>query len=576
MGGISNGIGQILAGVLRTTRLGACAGAMVVFGAAPSLAEQHDPGTLGQDRIEIREALAQARAAGLSGEVETAIAIVDGLLERSPDLEPRERLRALSLMTNLLVVYDRFEEGFGYFRAALDLAPDVEDLAMRADTYSVAAELHHRIGESSTAADYAERALALADRGNHVRQRCIALERLGRAQASLELHDPAMRSLRDSATACDESSEEVFAGLARLGLAKLATERGDEDVAGPLLREAIRRFQAHGYAAGVLEARTLQARRALADGDAERALGLLDTDRNPLEGIGDHATRAEAHRILADAHRALGQEARAARHLRAALKEREEKSSRQRAMRLALLLAGQDRDDRSQEISMLRERNRAMQLERESRQQGNLGLLYAGTGIAGAGLLLFFVLFQTARDQRRFRRLSQQDGLTGLHNHTSFFERALQAFEKSLATSTPFTLVIADIDLFKQVNDRHGHLVGDAILRRVGSRFREAFGENVILGRLGGEEFGAALPGSDVDDAVARIEHLRAIVNRRRESEDEPEITLSFGVAERGSESSLDLLYSRADQALYDAKEAGRNRVITVARMNLTPSPYLT
>ncbi|MFN2333813.1 MAG: diguanylate cyclase, partial [Wenzhouxiangellaceae bacterium] len=86
-----------------------------------------------------------------------------------------------------------------------------------------------------------------------------------------------------------------------------------------------------------------------------------------------------------------------------------------------------------------------------------------------------------------------------------------------------------------------------------------------ILGRLGGEEFGVALIDCDVDQAVARIEHLRAILNTQRDRDIQPWVTLSFGVAERSIERSLDALYARADQALFDAKDAGRNRVVTLS-----------
>jgi diguanylate cyclase (GGDEF)-like protein len=237
-----------------------------------------------------------------------------------------------------------------------------------------------------------------------------------------------------------------------------------------------------------------------------------------------------------------------------------------------------DLDNRSREaeLELLRARNNAIRLARSNDRQDEIAAYWAGSGALLAALLLCVVVFQTARDRKRFRELARLDGLTGLVNHTRFFELAQQGFQRARQSRGRFVLIIADIDLFKRINDEHGHLVGDAVLRRVGARFLEAFGKEAVIGRLGGEEIGVALTDCDMDTALARIEHLRAILNRRRADDAEPEITMSFGVAELRREKTLDTLYAHADQALYDAKDAGRNRVVTVSPVDFGNAAFVT
>ncbi len=245
-------------------------------------------------------------------------------------------------------------------------------------------------------------------------------------------------------------------------------------------------------------------------------------------------------------------------------------------MRLTLLLSDLDDRARASELELLRARNDAILLARSNDRKDNIAAWWAGSAALAAALLLFVLVFRTGRDRQRFRELARLDGLTGLVNHTRFFELATQGFQRARQNHGQFVLIIADIDLFKRVNDEHGHLVGDAVLRRVGARFIEAFGKEAVVGRLGGEEIGVALTDCDLDTALARIEHLRAILNRRRADDAEPEITMSFGVAELRREKSLDSLYAQADQALYDAKDAGRNRVVTVSTIDLSRPVFVT
>lgn len=529
-----------------------------------------------EPRQVVRFTLLQARAAALERDSARAIDLLDALLADRSTLDADQELRALNLATNLLVVEDRFEAGFDYFREALDLAPGVAAAAMRADTFSVAAEFHARIGEYATAIEYANLALDQVSREESPRTHCIALERRARARLGLEQLERAVADYRTAVDLCQSIPDLLFAGISRIGLAAGLRERGIVEEAESNLRRAIEMLARSGFVDGELEARYRLADLLLDRGRVDEATQVMEPAVGWIDTVGSHAIRAGAMRVQARIAESEGDERSVYEYSRRAIEFTQQQAARIRHMRFTLLMSAQDDRARERELELLRSQNALAELDSESRRQEELALTMGAFGAVVAGVLLLALLIKAARDRQQFQRLSQRDGLTGLYNHTRFFELAQQAFQRARQNAMPFSLIVADIDLFKQVNDEYGHLVGDSVLERIGSRLRSAFQSDAIIGRLGGEEFGIALIDCDIDTAVARIEHFRAMLNRRRSEEDEPAITMSFGVAELSRERSLDVLYAHADQALYDAKDAGRNRVITVARINLTGGEFVT
>lgn len=157
--------------------------------------------------------------------------------------------------------------------------------------------------------------------------------------------------------------------------------------------------------------------------------------------------------------------------------------------------------------------------------------------------------------------LALTDPLTGLLNRRAFDREAQAHCNGTRACS----LLIADIDHFKSVNDVHGHLFGDKVLVAVALALKNTLVGRGIAARIGGEEFAMLLPGVSVAGAVELAEALRATVERghiRRGENDTPgKVTISLGVAALQSGEAFETLLARADRALYDSKEGGRNRV---------------
>lgn len=187
------------------------------------------------------------------------------------------------------------------------------------------------------------------------------------------------------------------------------------------------------------------------------------------------------------------------------------------------------------------------------------------------------VLFVFSSDLTgRLRGMAQRDQLTGLHNRHGSVELGDKAFEQARQTRRPLSVIVADIDHFKQVNDSFGHAGGDIVLESIAERFDQQRGGRNVVARLGGEEFLLILPNKPEPTAAEIAEALRT------EIEDTPvtvgerslSITASFGVASLLSDDrNIESLIARADRAMYRSKYQGRNRVSVAKTSDETFSP---
>lgn len=168
-------------------------------------------------------------------------------------------------------------------------------------------------------------------------------------------------------------------------------------------------------------------------------------------------------------------------------------------------------------------------------------------------------------ERRRLQKHAVIDELTGLHNRR-WFEEAMQksvsCFERD---GQPFSMLMLDIDRFKEINDTHGHQAGDAVLRQMSSIIGQGLRPHDKAARYGGEEFAVILPATNLQQATVVAERLRAAVENHpfavQGSQREPAATISVGMAQIGIGDSGEDLVRAADQALYRAKQAGRNQV---------------
>ena len=180
-----------------------------------------------------------------------------------------------------------------------------------------------------------------------------------------------------------------------------------------------------------------------------------------------------------------------------------------------------------------------------------------------------FLLMQKERADYLAQQLASRDPLTGAFNRRTFVDLSEKQLARAQRLDAPLSIVLLDVDHFKSVNDRHGHLVGDGVLKRFADVVRDLLRREDVFARYGGEEFCLLLPDVPGPGPVALAGRIRKAVAKESFVVDGIEIplTVSAGVAARIDEGpeGLDTLIARADEALYMAKNRGRNRVAAVS-----------
>lgn len=212
--------------------------------------------------------------------------------------------------------------------------------------------------------------------------------------------------------------------------------------------------------------------------------------------------------------------------------------------------------------------HRNYEIELQKKDGTNIPVNISATTVRDKkGKFLFSFAFikdisENKKIQERLQELAQTDRLTGVKNRLKLEEvLALEIKRSQRYMESRFSIILFDIDRFKDVNDTYGHDVGDEVLKSVSRLAEKNLRDSDMFGRWGGEEFLIILPGTDLEQGKKVAQKLRKIVEKG-EMPNSIKITASFGVSEFKEGDSIDTLIKRADNRLYDAKRTGRNKVV--------------
>jgi len=163
-------------------------------------------------------------------------------------------------------------------------------------------------------------------------------------------------------------------------------------------------------------------------------------------------------------------------------------------------------------------------------------------------------------DLELFKKKSRVDGLTRILNRDTFMGLLQDAMHKSCLSASPLSLLMIDVDHFKQINDTYGHITGDGVLQELSKLLQDTLRHDDIVARYGGEEFTLLVPGSDAKAAYSIAEKLRKRIAAHK-PDHLPAITVSIGCSTYLPGENAEAFIDRADKALYSAKKRGRNAV---------------
>lgn len=420
--------------------------------------------------------------------------------------------------------------------------------------------IYNRMGDYALAQRYfGQASKAQLDAGMH-REAVVSIYNLGRTYENLSQWDSAQRAYLQVIELSGKIGYARGEAYARRGLASVHNARREWQQSLDSLAVA------ETLAKGMPSAR-LQAQIELVRGIALRGMKRPTDSVAALNKARATFAKGEALADLASTYAALAaakadlNDWRGAYENQHRLQEVTDRlHARQLDQRLLTLKVEFDTAAREKENALLVRENAATEaaLEQE-RRAGHLQIV-AITLAALLAIVLGLLAWRHRRTSRSMHTLAMTDELTGLPNRRAVLAHLAQV----LADGKDCAVLILDIDHFKTINDRHGHLVGDEVLRAVAGVIADVLREPVFGGRLGGEEFLLLLPEMDLKAAVQVAEQVRAAVasveTARWFSDRQLSVSAGVAMAHRGLGGVADVL-RRADEALYEAKAAGRNRV---------------
>jgi diguanylate cyclase (GGDEF)-like protein len=480
-------------------------------------------------------------------------------------IPPQHQLAALTRGANLGLLARRFEQAFDYLNQSLALEPEVNDSELTTYVYSTASEIFRTVGRLERAIEYGHRSVEVAREHQHIRAECVARLRLSVAYREASRLVEAETHYRATQERCRQAEDPVFFALAESGLGDVLRRKERFDEAEHHLNRALEKHQQSGYRPGKLEALLSLTKLYAATGRTQPAEGILSTLVKEFSNLERWDFLATAHNLLASIASEHGDHTLALEHVLGEIKARERFVDVERTRQLAYLEVEFETRFQEQELALLGEQRRISELQEMTRLQRRRlnAMIYASGGFLG--IILVLLLISARRERRHYQHLSRLDSLTGLDNHTAFFNKVRLMVQEADRTGAPLVLVLADIDHFKQVNDTHGHLAGDEALRQVAEVLKRIFAAHGHVGRIGGEEFAACLPNGTIEQARELLESVRRGIRAVDLGAGGRPLTMSFGLARLLPGESLEQFRQRTDQALYEAKNTGRNTVIVAS-----------
>ncbi|RYY23034.1 MAG: diguanylate cyclase [Sphingomonadales bacterium] len=523
---------------------------------------RHGAGGAGQgDRAPLDFVRLRNRA--LAGDQPAALKGLAELLKQ--DLPVPLRVRVYTTATSVAANLEDWALAFAWLNEGLKYLHETPTES--AKLLGAASYLHTLVGETGRARELALQALRIVEQQDDPRALCLALSDVGLAEDHAGHFSEAEKWRHRQIEACVRAGDPVFVANGKYGVGKMAAAQGRHAEALKWASEALAEFKAAGFEVGAYSARLVIAESLVASNlrlDEAQAM-LVDTLRYYRQQDSELAI-AETERLLARLAEKRGDVAAALAHTRQAMKVSEAVEVVARERRLAYLQVQFDTRLKEQQIALLETEKALAAVQVTANKRRQLLLAFGMAGFLVTAILLSILLRRSFLQRRRYRWLSEHDSLTRLLNYQQVRKLGAAAFARTRASGQPFTAIVTDIDLFKQVNDRHGHAAGDEALRSLGAWISEAVDGRGIAGRSGGDEFTILLEGNAAE-AEALLQRLRERIEPITVFGHTFRFNISSGVCQaEGRVATLEQLIHEADQALYLAKGEGRNRVVRAVR----------
>ena len=498
--------------------------------------------------------------ASFKGEYSSADPMLQDIIDHSAD--PTLVAKASAVLMGDMAGNKRYGEAFELANQLMANPPATQDKLARFMVLSYMYQLLRSAGQYDLAAQYVRDMEQTLPAGQTL---CQPTAMLLTVLYSSHKLSSSSAELQKGVTACQAAGEPIFADTVSLVKASLYLDENQPDKALALLQRIAPSIDANQYYSNTVASQVelAQAYWKLGDDSNARKAALAALAASDPDDVGE--TLRDAYEVLYRIEKKHGNAA-------AALDYYEHYAAQDigylndiSARTLAYDVARQNMLAQKLETEKLSRQNNILRLQRALDTKAvEASRLYIVLLLLALASIVFWLL-RLKRSQLRFKKLSHYDGLTGVFNHQHFIseaDRVLHVLEKKLGVAC---LVFIDLDHFKQVNDTHGHAIGDAALRHTVAICRQHLRPTDLFGRLGGEEFGILLPECSREQGIAIANRIRLAIEATPFEADGHAIALSASVGVASTDRSghgLQRLCREADAALYRAKRSGRNRVI--------------
>ncbi|GIU09638.1 GGDEF domain-containing protein [Shewanella sp. MBTL60-112-B2] len=486
-------------------------------------------------------------------------------------LREAERLKPSTEILNKIYQYlSTSYIGLKDYPAALDLMTEnleridkITDIDIKVGSYVRLANLALELDAYQDLREYALQAMRLSlDHDN--RQHCFALLYVAVADLKQQQYQSAESGFQRSQTFCEANQLPLIGLMSQKGLGLITIKNENYQSAKDLLEPVLIGYQKFNFQSEINHVHALLTQVYFGLADYLRA----EEFANKVMVLSDESSHIEYKAIAA---KVLSQRYFESKQYKLAydyLKSHQQYSNLilddTKAKANAYLMAKFKHQEQAREITLLNQERQLVETQKELDQSARTNNVMIMTMLAGSVIFLSLFLLYSHRQKLRYRRLALTDRLTSVYNRGAGQDFAENEFIQVSMRKADYSVIVFDLDLFKNINDSFGHATGDWTLKHVVSVIRPLIRDSDIFTRMGGEEFALFLPYSSEQTAVKIAERCKLAIAAidTKYSGHVFHITASFGVSCSTREDlSLDPLLKRADIALYASKHSGRNRV---------------
>jgi len=507
---------------------------------------------------------------GYNGHFKKSLENFIELFEKSDFIEIK--YRAKSKIANIHIISGSITEAINALDYVLNNISTITKNHLKQEGYKVASTIYFLIGENELSLKFSN---LMLKRNPDKNDYCKAVTNIGRIKLkqNSEVSADQILYVKEAIHACEEIGDFVFSNLLKLDWLKyqLNSSLSHPDVYETVLTELIaaeKEIEHTEYKNLINIKNGLFAKAYWKLKNTKQAIAYAQQTLKGSESIGSTLQKIEVLQILIDYYRNRGNDKLAFDYLSEKNSAEKKHFNQEQAKVMAYQTAKHNSLAKTHEIAFLNQKNKLLSLEKNLTDKAALNQQLIILFLMFITTFILLWGFKNKKNQKIYKKLSERDDMTSIYNRKGIKDYMDRLLALSKKNSQPVAYAIFDLDNFKDINDKFGHSTGDWVIKNVIKQCQATINNKVTLARIGGEEFAIVMKNSTCDELSKFAELCRQNINSISTSETghDFKISASFGItATTISGYKYNLLMTHADQAMYTAKTAGRNMVISSA-----------